>query len=107
MLDELVGVSDDCNWPSEVKGLPLVARTRIEVAGLTGAQIDALVDASAVDSHSLDAVDAGLMEELRPDLVITQDLCTVCAVSSGDLATACPIGAEVFSMNPRTLDDVV
>jgi iron complex transport system substrate-binding protein len=48
-----------------------------------------------------------LMAELAPDLVITQDLCEVCAVSSGDLATACPIGTEVFSMNPRSLDDVV
>ena len=47
------------------------------------------------------------MAELAPDLVITQDLCEVCAVSSGDLATACPIGTEVFSMNPRSLDDVV
>ena len=47
------------------------------------------------------------MAELRPDLVITQDLCEVCAVSSGDLATACPLGAEVFSMNPRTIDDVL
>jgi iron complex transport system substrate-binding protein len=39
--------------------------------------------------------------------VITRDLCEVCAVSSGDLATACPIGTEVFSMNPRSFDDVV
>jgi iron complex transport system substrate-binding protein len=46
------------------------------------------------------------MAELAPDLVITQDLCEVCAVSSGDLATACPIGTDVYSMNPRTLDDV-
>lgn len=47
------------------------------------------------------------MDELRPDLVITQDLCEVCAVSSGDLATACPIGTEVYSMNPRSFDDVL
>jgi iron complex transport system substrate-binding protein len=47
------------------------------------------------------------MEALAPDLVITQDLCQVCAVSSGDLATACPIGSEVYSMNPHSLDDVV
>jgi iron complex transport system substrate-binding protein len=39
--------------------------------------------------------------------VITQDLCEVCAVSSGDLATACPLGVEVYSMNPRSFDDVV
>jgi iron complex transport system substrate-binding protein len=107
LLAALVGVSDDCNWPPEVASLPLVARTRIDVAGLTSAEIDGLVNASASESHSLYAVDAQLMDELRPDLVITQDLCTVCAVSSGDLATACPIGTEVFSMNPRSFDDVV
>ncbi len=107
LLDSLVGISEDCNWPPEVASKPVVARTRIDVSGLTSAQIDQLVTASQSQSHSLYAVDADLMNELRPDLVITQDLCDVCAVSSGDLKTACPIGVEVFSMNPRSLDDVV
>jgi iron complex transport system substrate-binding protein len=107
LLDSLVGISDDCNWPPEVSSKPLVARTRIDVSQLTSAEIDALVSESASESHSLYAVDAELMDELKPDLVITQDLCEVCAVSSGDLATACPIGTKVFSMNPRSLDDVV
>ena len=107
LMDSLVGVSEDCNWPPEVAGKPVVARTRIDVAGLTAAQIDELVSGSRSESHSLYAVDAALMGELRPDLVITQDLCEVCAVSSGDLATACPIGAEVLSLNPRGFDDVV
>ncbi len=107
VLDWLVGISEDCNWPPEVREKPLVARTRVELDGLSAAQIDALVSASASESHSLYAVDAELMGELRPDLVVTQDLCEVCAVSSGDLASACPIGAEVFSINARTLDDVV
>jgi iron complex transport system substrate-binding protein len=107
LLDSLVGISEDCNWPPEVAGKPLVARSRIDVSGLTGAEIDALVGASVTESHSLYTVDAQLLDELRPDLVIAQDLCEVCAVSSGDLATACPIGVEVFSMNPRTFGDVV
>jgi iron complex transport system substrate-binding protein len=107
LLDQLVGVSDDCNWPPEIAALPLVARTKIDVAGLSSAAIDALVTASASERHSLYAVDAALMAELQPDLVVTQDLCDVCAVSSGDLATACPLGVEVYSMNPRTLDDVI
>jgi len=107
LLDSLVGISEDSNWPPEVLSKPLVARTRIDVSGLTSAEIDALVNESASESHSLYAVDAQLMDDLRPDLVITQDLCEVCAVSSGDLTTACPIGTEVFSMNPRSLDDVV
>jgi iron complex transport system substrate-binding protein len=107
LLDSLVGISEDSNWPPEVLSKPLVARTKIDVSGLTAAEIDTFVNESASESHSLYAVDAQLMDELRPDLVITQDLCEVCAVSSGDLATACPIGTEVFSMNPRSFDDVV
>jgi iron complex transport system substrate-binding protein len=107
LLDSLVGVSEDCNWPPRVKDKPLVARTRIDVSGLSAAEIDRLVNASATEAHSLYAVDAGLMAQLRPDLVITQDLCEVCAVSSGDLASACPIGTEVFSMNPRGLEEVI
>ncbi len=107
LFDSLVGVSQDCNWPPEVAEKPLVARNRIDLSGLSAAQIDAIVSASKSQTHSLYSVDAELLSELKPDLVITQDLCEVCAVSSGDLATACPIGVEVFSMNPRSLDDVV
>jgi iron complex transport system substrate-binding protein len=106
LLDSLVGVSEDCNWPPEVAAKPLVARTRIDVGDRTSAEIDALVAASSADHRSLYAVDAGLMTALAPDLVITQDLCEVCAVSSGDLATACPLGTEVNSMNPHRLGEV-
>jgi iron complex transport system substrate-binding protein len=106
LFDQLVGVSDDCNWPPAVAEKTIVARTRIDVSTLSAAEIERLVSASAEDSHSLYAVDADLMAQLAPDLVITQDLCDVCAVSSGDLATACPLGTEVYSMNPRTLGDV-
>jgi iron complex transport system substrate-binding protein len=107
LFDSLVGVSQDCNWPPQVRTKPLVARNRIDLSRLSAAQIDKIVSSSKRESHSLYAVHAELMAELGPDLVITQDLCDVCAVSSGDLSTACPIGVEVFSMNPRSLDDVV
>lgn len=107
LLDSLVGISEDCNWPSEVAGKPLVARSRIDVSRLTSAQIDRIFTKAQSESHSLYAVDADLIRELKPDLVITQDLCDVCAVSSGDLATACPVGVEVYSMNPRSFADVV
>jgi iron complex transport system substrate-binding protein len=107
LLDDLVGISDDCDWPPEVLAKPLVARTRLDGNALSSAEIDRLVSESAATSHSLYAVDADLLDELRPDLIVTQDLCVVCAVSSDDLTTACPVGTETYSMNPRTLDDVI
>jgi len=107
LMDSLVGVSEDCNWPPEVATRAVVARSRVDLTGLSSAQINEIVSTSKSEGHSLYAVDAQLLSELRPDLVITQDLCEVCAVSSGDLSTACPIGVEVYSMNPRSYDDVV
>lgn len=107
MLDSLVGISEDSNWPPEALSKPLVARNRVDMTGLSSAEIDALVNATASEAHSLYTVDAELMGALEPDLVIIQDLCEVCSVSSGDLTTACPIGTPVYSMNPRTMDDVI
>jgi iron complex transport system substrate-binding protein len=106
LLDSLVGVSEDSNWPPDVSSKPVVAHSRIDGPALTSAQIDALVRESVAAGGSLYAVDAELLDELRPDLVVTQDLCEVCAVSSGDLATACPIATETLSLDPQSLDEV-
>jgi iron complex transport system substrate-binding protein len=66
LLDSLAGVSEDCNWPPEVRLKPMVARTRIDVADLTSAEIDALVRQTASENHSLYAVDAQLVDALKP-----------------------------------------
>jgi iron complex transport system substrate-binding protein len=104
--DSLVGVSDECRWPAEVVGRPVVTAARIDTSALTSREIDSAVRASLEEGGSLYAVDAALMEELRPDLIVTQELCAVCAVSSGDLATAIPLDVEVLSLDPRTLGGV-
>jgi iron complex transport system substrate-binding protein len=104
--DSLVGVSDECRWPPEVVGKPVVTAARIDPSSLSSAEIDRAVRASVADGRSLYAVDAELIETLAPDLMVTQDLCAVCAVSSGELESACPVGAEVLSLDPRTLGEV-
>lgn len=106
LLDSLVGVSEECRWPPEVIGKPVVTAARIDPAALTSLEIDQAVRDSVKDGSSLYTVDADLIEALAPDLIVTQDLCAVCAVSSGELATARPVGAEVLSLDPRTLADV-
>jgi iron complex transport system substrate-binding protein len=106
LVDALVGVSEECRWPSDVVGKPVVTAARVDPALLSSGEIDRLVRESVRDGRSLYTVDAELIETLQPDLIVTQDLCTVCAVSSGELASACPVGAEVISLDPRTLSEV-
>ena len=106
LIDSLVGVSEECRWPSGVVGKRVVTSARIDPASLTSLEIDEAVRASVRDGRSLYLVEAALIDELRPDLIVTQDLCTVCAVSSGELESACPVDAEILSLDPRTLDEV-
>jgi iron complex transport system substrate-binding protein len=106
LTDSLVGVSAECNWPPEVRRLPVVTSARVDSASLTSAEIDTAVRAAISDGTPLYAIDADVLEELRPDVIVTQDLCAVCAVSSGDVATLCPTEARIVSLDPRTLAEI-
>ena len=106
LLDSLVGVSAECRWPEQVIGKPVVSAARVETAAMASEQIDRLVRETTAGGGSLYAVDAELIEGLAPDLIVTQDLCAVCAVSSADLSTACPVDVEVLSLGPCTFGEV-
>jgi iron complex transport system substrate-binding protein len=104
--DRLVGVSAECRWPREIVGKPVVSSARIDLTALSNIEIDRLVRNSLGQDGSLYAIDSELVDRLAPDLIVTQDLCAVCAVSSGDLASACPLDTEVLSLDPRNLEEV-
>jgi iron complex transport system substrate-binding protein len=106
LADSLVGVSAECRWPTGVIGKPIVTAARLDSRTLSDLEIDAAVKEATADGRSLYTVDAELISELRPDLIITQDLCAVCAVSSAELESACLLEAEVVSLDPRTYRDV-
>jgi iron complex transport system substrate-binding protein len=106
LLGSLVGVSDECDWPAEVRALPVVTASRVDPRSLTGDQIDAAVRDAVAGGRSLYVLDEALLATLAPDVILTQDLCTVCAVSGDEVATLCPVGAEVISLNPMTLDEI-
>jgi iron complex transport system substrate-binding protein len=99
-------VSAECRWPPEVVGKPVVTAARIDPSALSSLEIDDAVRASLAEGASLYSVDAELIHELAPDLIVTQDLCAVCAVSSGELVNACPAGTATVSLDPRTLAEV-
>ena len=86
--------------------LPVVTAARIDPRELESVEIDRQVREAIKDGRSLYAVDAELIERLAPDVIVTQDLCAVCAVSSGELGSACPVGARVISLDPSSLDEV-
>jgi iron complex transport system substrate-binding protein len=106
LVDSLVGVSEECRWPPGVVGKPVVTAARIDPSRMSSVAIDEAVRASVRDGRSLYTVDADLIAALSPDLIVTQDLCAVCAVSSGELESACPVGVPVLSLDPRTLGEV-
>jgi iron complex transport system substrate-binding protein len=106
LADCLVGVSAECNWPPEVRRLPAVTSSRVDSESLTSGEIDAAVRLAIADGTPLYAIDAAVLDELRPDMIVTQDLCAVCAVSSGDVATLCPTNARIVSLDPRTLEEI-
>jgi iron complex transport system substrate-binding protein len=106
LAGSLVGVSNECDWPPEVRELPVVTASRVDPRSLTSTQIDAAVREAVAGGRSLYVLHEALLTKLAPDVILTQDLCTVCAVSGEEAATLRPVGAEVISLNPMTLDEI-
>jgi iron complex transport system substrate-binding protein len=108
--DALVGVTHECDYPADVERLPKVTSSEIQGHTMTSAEIDAAVERRMTDSGSLYALDAGLLEDLRPDLILTQGLCDVCAVSTS-LVERAVAGMknepEILTLNPTSLRDVL
>jgi iron complex transport system substrate-binding protein len=107
--DDVVAVTHECDFPSGVAELPRLTRSVIP-AGLDAAEIDARVREVTGRGEALYELDAETLEELEPDLVVTQALCAVCAVSYDDVrAVAGRLRStpEVISLDPERLDEVL
>jgi len=106
--EQLVGVTHECDYPAFVRDLPKVTRTLIPTDATSG-EIDRLVREQLATSRALYTLDAEVLEALRPDLIVTQALCDVCAVAEEEvLAAACrlPGTPRVINLEPLTLADV-
>ncbi len=106
--DSVAGVTFECDYPPEARAKQIVVRTRLSES-LSAAEIDSAVAEFIARGESLYTVDAEALRVIEPDLVLTQDLCHVCAASPGDLAAALaglPHAPRVVSLEPRTLTDV-
>ena len=84
LFDCLVGVTHECNYPAGVERKPHVVRSAVDFAGMEPAQIDRVVAERMGRGLSLYEIDERLLAELSPELIITQDLCQVCAPSGNE-----------------------
>lgn len=106
--DSVLGVTHECDFPAEAATKPALIRPRVDPQA-SPAEIDRKVSEIIARGESIYAVDAELLSSLSPDLILTQDLCHVCAASPDDLATALmrfPRQPQVLSLTPRSLAEV-
>jgi iron complex transport system substrate-binding protein len=105
--DALVGVTHECDYPPGVERLPHLTSSKIDQR-MSSAEIDAAIAGHLTDTGSIYALDAMLLEELAPDLIITQGLCDVCAVSTNLVEEAASgLQTRIFSLNPTSLREVL
>ena len=106
--DQVAGVSHECDFPEEAKSRPVLIKSRITHTE-SAAAIDRQVREFLERGESLYSVDFELLRQIEPDLIVTQDLCHVCAATPDDLAAALahlPRQPQVVTLNPHSLADV-
>jgi iron complex transport system substrate-binding protein len=109
LMDEIVGVSHECDYPAEANKRPRVTHCPVHSAGLTSGQVDGLVRRALRENGTIYTIDESLLRDLRPNLIFTQKLCDVCAVGYGTvarLAETLPGPPRVVNLEPSSLSDI-
>ena len=107
--DQLVGITHECDYPPEVKTKAVVVRKALPIEEMTQPEIDAAVSERMREGRSLYEIDELLLQELAPDLILTQDLCQICAPSGNEVSHALnllPKKPQVLWLTPNTLDQI-
>lgn len=105
----IVGVTHECDFPEDVQSKPVLTRCVFDSASLSQKEIDSKVRELAKTGESLYGIDDELLCKLKPDLIVTQDLCHVCAVTPREVDRAISSlkkRPDVLSINPQNLEDV-
>jgi iron complex transport system substrate-binding protein len=109
--DDLEAVTDGCDFPAPARAKPVVSRSKLTLGDeASAAEVDGAVREAVKDGEPLYALDAELIRRMQPDLILTQDLCRVCAVPTGQVEDALDVlgcHADVVSLDPHTVDDVL
>lgn len=106
---DLVGRSHECDFPPGVEKLPIVSRPSLALEGLSSEDTDRAVAEHMASGASMYLIDEVLLRELAPDVILTQNLCKVCAPSGNELSRAVrdfPSNPEILFLTPRTVAEI-
>ena len=109
LIDRLMGITHECDYPSEIKDKPIVVRSVLLTEQMNQQEIDSAVTERLRNGLSLYQVDELLMRDIAPDLILTQDLCQVCAPSGNEvsqLLKSLPSKPQVLWLTPKSLEQI-
>lgn len=109
LTDQLVGITHECDYPPEIRAKPVVVRKALPIEEMTQLEIDVAVSQRMQEGRSLYQIDELLLKQLAPDLILTQDLCQICAPSGNEVSqalTLLPKKPRVLWLTPNTLDQI-
>jgi iron complex transport system substrate-binding protein len=107
--EQVVAVTHECDFPPQALGLPRITRDVLP-AGLSAGEIDAAVRERTLEGAAIYELDSAALSSLEPDLIVTQELCPVCAVSYDEVAAIAkglPSKPKVIALDPRTLGETL
>lgn len=110
LMDRVVGVSHECDFPNEANQRPRVTHCPVHNSDMTSREVDESVRRALRENGTIYSIDERLLRKLRPDVILTQKLCDVCAVGYGTvarLAETLPGPPKVVNLEPSSLNDIL
>jgi iron complex transport system substrate-binding protein len=107
--EQLVAITHECDYPPEISGKPIVVRNALPIETMSQSEVDKAVSDRIRDGQSLYQIDEELLRELAPDLILTQDLCQVCAPSGNEVSQvlkSLPRKPEILWMTPKSIGEI-
>ena len=109
--DQVVGVSHACDYPPDARSKPVVSQSVRQFSNLSSDEIDAIIQQARANNNPVHWINGQLLKDLRPDLIITQELCEVCAIGSGSVfetaAQVLDYQPDILSIRPAGLEDIL